>query len=75
MADIIETYGLFWRDEDVYWGAGSNRGTLLGVPAHRRSAEPVDFHDQAGLYVLYSGHDLICVGQAGSGRATLRADS
>ncbi len=71
MADIIENYGLFWREENVFWGAGSSRGSLLGVPAYARTAEPVDFRSQAGLYVLYSGHDLIYVGQAGSGRATL----
>jgi len=71
MTDIITTYGLFWRSEDVYWGAGSNRGSLLGVPAHARKAEVIDFRDQAGLYVLYAGHDLIYVGQAGSGKATL----
>ncbi len=71
MGDIITTYGLFWRSEDAYWGAGSNRGTLLGIPAHARTAEPIDFRDQAGLYVLYAGHELIYVGQAGSGRATL----
>jgi len=67
MNDIIETYGLYWRSEDVYWGAGSKRGTLLGIPAHARSAKPVDFRHQAGLYALYKDHELIYVGQAGSG--------
>jgi len=73
MAGIIKSYGLLWKEDDVYWGKGSKAGTLLGVPARARSSEPIDFRDQAGIYVLYSGHKLIYVGQAGSGNARLFA--
>ncbi len=71
MNAIIEAYGLYWSEEDVFWGAGSHAGSLLGVPTAARSTEPIDFRTQAGIYVLYSGHDLVYVGQAGSGKAML----
>lgn len=71
MADIIQAYGLFWKDEHVFWGAGSNAGALFGVSAGARRAEPVDFRDQVGIYVLYNGHRMMYVGQAGSGNRFL----
>jgi hypothetical protein len=70
---LIHAYGLFWKEDDVHWGKGSQRGQLLGVPAAGRSQEPVDFRGQAGIYVLYADYDLVYVGQAGSGRARLFA--
>jgi len=71
MNGIIQAYGLFWRLEDVFWGAGGQAGKLLGVPKGARSSEPMDFRTQAGIYVLYSGHEMVYVGQAGSGKAML----
>jgi len=46
---LIHAYGLFWNESDVYWGKGSQRGQLLGVPTTGRSQEPVDFRGQAGI--------------------------
>lgn len=71
MSGIIQCYGLFWREEDVFWGAGRTRGQLLGVPARLRTATPTDFRQQVGIYVLYSGHQMIYVGQTGSGKRKL----
>jgi hypothetical protein len=68
---LIHTIGLYWRTDDVYWGAGSNAGKLLGVPSAYRSSDPIDFRDQIGFYALYNDYKLIYVGQVGSGSNTL----
>jgi len=45
---------------------------LKGVPAKATSATPVDFREQAGVYVLYDDNfRLVYVGQAGAGNARL----
>jgi len=66
MAGIIRSYGLFWSVDNVFWGSGSNSGTLLGVPARAKTSHPIDFRYQIGIYILYDGHHMIYVGQAGS---------
>ncbi|MEM7312590.1 MAG: GIY-YIG nuclease family protein [Planctomycetota bacterium] len=63
---IIQSYGLFWSVDDVYWGKGSQAGSLLGVPARARTSEPCDFRQQVGIYVLYWDFDLVYVGQTGA---------
>ncbi len=66
---LIHNYGLFWRRENVFWGRGNNAGHLKGVLASATTAEPVDFRDQQGIYVLYDdSFRLVYVGQAGSGK-------
>lgn len=60
---LIRNYGLFWSAKDVFWGAGGNAGSLLGVLAENVTMEPVDFRDQRGVYVLYAGYDMVYVGQ------------
>lgn len=67
MDDVIQSYGLLWEAKDVSWGAAGRRGSLLGVPAGGEPADPVDFREQVGVYVLYRGHDMVYVGQTGSG--------
>lgn len=71
MADIIQAYGLFWKKDNVFWGAGSNPGALFGVSARARRGTVIDFRDQIGIYILYQGHRMIYVGQAGSGNRFL----
>lgn len=68
---MIQPIGLFWRHDQIYWGAGSQAGALLGVPASKTTAEPSDFCRQTGIYILYSDYRPIYVGQAGSGNAKL----
>jgi hypothetical protein len=72
MANIlISTVGFFWKKDDVFWGAGSNAGRLLGVPAKKITAQPIDFREQSGIYVLYSDYTPIYVGQCGLGNQKL----
>ena len=69
---LIHNYGLFWRRNDVFWGRPRVTGHLKGVPAKETSATPVDFREQAGVYVLYDdSFRLIYIGQAGAGNARL----
>jgi hypothetical protein len=70
---LIKNYGLFWSEKDVHWGAGSNAGTLLGVPAKNLTAEKIDFREQSGVYVLYADYQMVYVGQAGAGNQKLFA--
>jgi hypothetical protein len=72
MADIlISTVGFFWREDHVFWGAGSSAGSLLGVPARNVTADPIDFREQSGIYVLYSDYTPLYVGQSGNGNQKL----
>jgi hypothetical protein len=70
---MIQTIGLFWRPDQIFWGAGSKPGKLLGVPASSTTSPPIDFREQSGIYVLYSEFHPIYVGQAGSGNQKLFA--
>jgi len=68
---LIENMGMYWQRRSVWWGAGRNRGHLKGRLATQKTAEPVDFREQQGVYVLYDGFRVIYVGQAGTGDADL----
>ena len=70
---LIRNYGLFWSECDVFWGKGSNPGRLLGTPASNTTAEPTDFREQSGVYVLYADYQILYVGQAGEGNQKLFA--
>lgn len=70
MADIlISNVGFFWREDHIFWGAGKNAGSLLGVPAKNLRAAPINFREQSGIYVLYSDYKVIYVGQCGLGKS------
>ena len=56
---LIRNYGLFWKAEDVFWGAGSQPGKLKGVLSTQLTSDPIDFRNQRGIYVLYADYDLI----------------
>ncbi len=65
---LIQNYGLFWKRDDVEWGAKGkgNDGKLRGRAG--RKGDLVDFRNQQGVYVLYDEtFKIIYVGQAGSG--------
>ena len=67
---LIQSYGLFWSVNAVFWGAGgsSNRGALWGWGNRRdKSNGIVNFRNQIGVYVLYDGYRPIYAGQAGFG--------
>ena len=56
-------YGLYWDRDKVNWnpGRGRSRGGLLGKAGD--GSEQVDFSNQAGIYVLYSGMTPVYVGR------------
>lgn len=69
---LIHNYGLFWHRKDVFWGRPKVTGHLKGVLAKEVSSPPVDFREQAGVYVLYDDNfRLVYVGQAGAGNQYL----
>lgn len=68
---LIRSVGLFWKETDVYWGAGNSAGSLLGVPSNGKTSAPIDFRQQIGLYVLYADYKVVYVGQVGSGKMSL----
>lgn len=37
-SNLISNVGFFWREDHVFWGAGSSAGNLLGVPAKNVTA-------------------------------------
>ncbi len=73
---FIKNYGLFWKADDVNWGArGSGKsGTLLGILRTAKSGDSVDFREQIGIYALYDdAFNLVYVGQAGTGKESRRS--
>jgi hypothetical protein len=72
MQTLIHNYGLFWRSEDVFWGRPRVRGSLKGRKTGEALGDPVDFREQAGVYVLYDDNfRVVYMGQAGAGNQTL----
>jgi hypothetical protein len=57
--EIITSFGMFWRREAVEWVSTPK---ILGM--QQIGAQPVDFHKQLGIYLLYDGREVIYVGRA-----------
>ena len=57
--DIITSFGMFWQRSDVEW---KTHPSLWGI--QQAGADPVDFGDQLGVYLLYDGREVIYVGRA-----------
>ena len=68
---MIKSIGHLWSESDVFWGAGSQAGRLWGVPDRAKTADPTDFREQVGIYVLYANYDVVYVGQTGTGAQRL----
>jgi hypothetical protein len=64
---MIKSYGLHWHNDKVFWGRQRVSGTLLGAASKSKSAKPIDFRLQRGIYSLYANYELVYVGQTGSG--------
>jgi hypothetical protein len=64
---MIQTYGLHWHVDKVYWGKQNDRGSLRGAASHSANAIPVEFREQRGIYALYADYDLVYAGQTGAG--------
>src|ERR1700688_846279 len=72
MSMLIHNYGLFWRRKDVFWGRPKKTGHLKGILAQETTSIPVNFREQAGVYILYDdSFRLVYVGQAGAGNQYL----
>ena len=65
---MIRTYGLHWAANSVIWGkpGPGGHGELLGSELRGDAKNRIDFRDQCGIYALYSGFELVYVGQTGS---------
>jgi len=57
--EIISSFGMFWRRDAIDWVSTPR---ILGM--QQIGAEPVDFHKQIGIYLLYDGREVIYVGRA-----------
>ena len=57
--EIVTSFGMFWRRNLVRW---NTKPQLLGM--QQIGAEPVDFCNQQGIYLLYDGREVIYVGRA-----------
>lgn len=63
---LIKNYGLFWEHAKVRW---NKKPSLLGYSSKNSQ---YCFDEQIGIYVLYNENkEIIYVGQAGNGKATL----
>jgi len=56
---FLNAFGMFWRRDEVDWSKHGQ--TLLGVQL--KAAQPVNFADQVGVYILYSGEKVVYVGR------------
>jgi len=57
--EIVSSFGMFWRRDYIDWQATPK---LLGM--QQIGSEPVDFHKQSGIYLLYDGREVIYVGRS-----------
>jgi hypothetical protein len=64
---MIKSYGLHWHGDKIIWGKPNVTGSLLGAASRTKSAKPVDFRLQRGIYALYADYELVYIGQTGSG--------
>jgi hypothetical protein len=62
---IIQSFGLFWRVDEINWFPGrGTKGTwrLLGRRRASGTLELADFTDQTGIYILYGNYGPYYVG-------------
>ena len=65
---LIGSFGMFWLRSEVDWTRAPVK--LLGVQLD--GGNPVDFAEQAGVYLLYEGNRVIYVGRVTAPRLGLR---
>ena len=62
---LIQSYGLFWRADEIDWypGKGTRNFRLLGRRGSQAGTlELADFRMQQGIYILYGNHGALYVG-------------
>jgi hypothetical protein len=57
--EVISSFGMFWRRDAVDWVFTPK---ILGM--QQIGADPVDFHKQLGIYLLYDGREIVYVGRS-----------
>jgi hypothetical protein len=67
--NLFYSAGFFWKKDHVNWRA-NKKANLLGHLRNNKKAV-VNFREQAGIYVLYSGFTAIYAGQVGYGKQRL----
>ncbi len=56
---FLNAFGMFWRRDEVDW---DQRGQAL-LGAQLKAAQAINFAEQVGVYILYSGDRVIYVGR------------
>ncbi len=56
---VVTSFGMYWRRDLVNWTA---HPSVLGM--QQIGAEPVNFQNQLGIYLLYDGREVIYVGRS-----------
>lgn len=57
--EIVSSFGMYWQRNGIEWRSSPK---ILGM--QQIGAEPVDFSDQHGIYLLYDRREVIYVGRA-----------
>nr|WP_077686832.1 HTH domain-containing protein [Tessaracoccus aquimaris] len=57
---FLNAFGMFWRRDEVDW---DQRGQAL-LGAQLKAAQPINFAEQVGVYILYAGDRVIYVGRS-----------
>ena len=57
----IQAYGLYWERDKVEWD--TNRGPVELLGRQNRAADPVDFADQQGVYLLHQMQTVTYIGR------------
>lgn len=57
--DIITSFGSYWLRDAIRWNAAPR---LLGMQQHGSAL--IDFNQQAGVYLLYDGKEVVYIGRA-----------
>jgi len=72
-AGIIRCLGMFWRRDFVDWKNNPKMwGRNLQDANQISQADPVDFYDQCGIYILYDRTEVVYVGRACPGLIGVR---
>jgi len=58
-SDIISSFGMFWRRQEIEWNSQSKLLGMQGI-----GADTIDFSKQIGIYLLYSRKEIIYVGRS-----------
>lgn len=62
---LVQVYGEFWSENDVFWGRRNLSGEIAGIPqGGGAKGKEVNFWNEVGVYALYKDFNLLYVGKA-----------